>query len=153
MVIRRQNVNWVILLSLLSPLILFTLFYSDLTYHVVYYHYILCPEMVSCVSFPWLPWSEEYDNKFHSQNYETDKVILESAYLWWMEQQIPGYKLCWKDFSRELWTTFYNIWPSLFIRPWISLAQFYYWQTCHKCAMRALRTEYIPITVYPSYFL
>jgi hypothetical protein len=102
---------------------------------------MLRPEMVPEVPFPWLPKYEQYDEHFSFRDYETNEVISEAPYLWWMERRIRGYKLCWKDLTRSQWVKLYNIKPDLFLCPWIPLARFYYWQACYKRVMKALRKE------------
>jgi hypothetical protein len=102
---------------------------------------MLHTEMVPRVPFPWLPHTEELVKNFRFRDYETDEVVSEPPFLWWLEKQIPGYKLIWKDLTRDLWTALYDIRPNLFFKPWIPWVRFYYWQACYKRAMKALKAK------------
>jgi hypothetical protein len=104
---------------------------------------MLHQKMVPHVPFPWPPHKEELVKNFHFRDYETDEVVSEPLFLWWLEKQIPSYKLHWKDLTRDLWMARYDLHPNLFFRPWIPWACFYYWQACYKCVMKALKVEWV----------
>jgi hypothetical protein len=67
------------------------------------YYYMLRPEMVPIVPYPWLPDYEEYDKNFDFSLFESSAMVEESSVKWWLETCIPGYLLTWKNFSRHLW--------------------------------------------------
>jgi hypothetical protein len=62
----------------------------DMQFHSTAYHYMLRPEMVPVVPYPWLPDYEEYDENFDFSLFESSTVVEESATKWWLETRIPG---------------------------------------------------------------
>jgi hypothetical protein len=62
----------------------------DMQFRSTVYHYMLRPEMVPVVPYPWLPDYEEYDKNFDFLLFESSTVVEESSTKWWLETRIPG---------------------------------------------------------------
>jgi hypothetical protein len=107
------------------------------------YHYMLRPEMVPVVPYPWLPDYEEYDENFDFSLFESSTVPEESATKWWLDTRIPGYSLTWKSLSRHLWWKLYHLKPELFFTPWILLARVRFWENRFRVLMVQLFKEYV----------
>jgi hypothetical protein len=113
----------------------------DMQFRSTAYHYMLRPEMVPVVPYPWLPDYEEYDENFEFSLFESSTVVEESLNKWWLETRIPGYSLTWKNLSRHLWWKLYHLKPELFFTPWIPLARVRFWENRFRSLMVYLFKE------------
>jgi hypothetical protein len=92
------------------------------------------------VLFPWLSRYEESYPDLKLANFETDDVVQENKFKWWLERQIPGYNLTWSSLTRHLWFELYELKPHLFMRPWLPRARVEYWVGRHAYFMKIMRT-------------
>jgi hypothetical protein len=113
----------------------------DMQFHSMAYHYMLRPEIVPVIPYPWLPNYEEYDENFDFSLFESSMVVEESSVKWWLETRISGYSLTWKNLSRHLWWKLYHIKLELFFTPWIPLAHVRFWENQFRLLMVQLFKE------------
>ena len=47
---------------------------------------------------------------------------------WWMDQQVPGYNLSWRELNRTCWDEVYRRHPELFINRSVPVQRFLWWR-------------------------
>jgi hypothetical protein len=134
------NINWVSV-KLLCFLICSKLNYVDLQFRTSCYHYMLRPEMVPVIPFPWLPDYEEFDESFDFSLFELDRELDDPPLLWWLYHRIPGYSLTWKTLTHHQWWSLYHLRPELFFSPWIPVACLRYWEAHHQRILQSLKSK------------
>ena len=88
---------------------------------------MLREELVPTDWFPWLPDLDQPMLGFQFSSFSTTQPRDDSS-DWWLNRQIPGYSLRWKDLNRSQWHQIYELHPNLFFCPWIPFDRLIYWQ-------------------------
>jgi hypothetical protein len=102
--------------------------FIDNQLRMAFYQYMLHPEMTPEIPFPWLPHCKDSQVQRLLEFYRVPLTTPDDPMQWWLECNVPGFSLRWKELSQSEWMWLYEHEPHLFHKPWLPMARIEYWE-------------------------